>query len=496
MLGGLLFPVLDFTTAVAAPAEDGTRFDAGTVRTLARTLASDPYKAGDMALPGALDKLSYDDYRNIRFNAERAIWRGEGLPFEMQLLHRGFIFRDRVDIHLVTDGKASRLRYDPAFFRFEHGVKAPEGTADLGFSGFRLHGPLNRPDYFDEIAVFQGASYFRAVAKGQVYGSSARGLAVRTGHPSGEEFPVFKAFWIETPRQGVPSVVLHGLLDSPSAAAALRFTLHPGTTTLMTVEMALYPRLDVAEAGLGPQTSMFLFDPGDRSGFDDFRPAVRDAQGLGIIDGKGEVLWRPLVNPSRLQISEFGGTNVRGFGLMQRQRSFFDYQDLEARYERRPSLWVEPIGDWGEGAVHLVEIPTDQEIHDNIVAFWRPKDPLRKGGEYIYTYRLHWTWDMPTPAALCRFSDMRVGGDAARRLIVLDLVDGPLRDLKLEEVEARVSASTGAISSVVLQPNPDISGARLSFIFEPKGTDLSELRAGLFAAGNPVSETWLYRWTA
>lgn len=496
MLGGLLLPALDVLAASAAPAEESARFDAGTVRTLARTLAANPYKAPDTALPGELDKLSYDDYRNIRFNAERAIWRGEGLPFEVQLLHRGFLFRDRVDLHLVADGKATRLRYDPAFFRFEHGLKAPQGNADLGFSGFRLHGPLNRPDYFDEIAVFQGASYFRAVAKGQVYGSSARGLAVRTGHPSGEEFPIFKAFWIETPRPGVPSVVLHGLLDSPSAAAALRFTLRPGETTVMTVEMALYPREDVAEAGLGPQTSMFLFDPGDRSGFDDFRPAVRDAQGLGIIDGRGEYLWRPLSNPSRLQISEFGGANVRGFGLMQRQRSFFDYQDLEARYERRPSLWVEPIGDWGEGAVQLVEIPTDQEIHDNIVAFWRPKEPLRKGGEYNYTYRLHWTWDMPTPASLARFADLRVGGEAGRRLMVLDLVDGPLRDVKLEDVEARVSASAGAISTVVLQPNPDISGARLSFVFEPKGVDLSELRAGLFAGGNPVSETWLYRWTA
>lgn len=505
MLGGLLLPALDVVAGVgaaaAAPADENTRFDAGTVRTLARNLASAPYKAGDKALPGELDKLSYDDYRNIRFNTERAIWRGEGLPFEMQLLHRGFLFRDRVDIHLVADGKATRLRYDPAFFRFEHGVKPPQASAgqanaDLGFSGFRIHGPLNRPDVFDEIAVFQGASYFRAVGKGQVYGSSARGLAVRTAHPSGEEFPIFKAFWIETPRPGVPSVVMHGLLDSPSAAAALRFTLRPGETTVMTVEMALYPREDIAESGLGPQTSMFLFDPGDRSGFDDFRPAVRDAQGLGIIDGRGEYLWRPLANPSRLQISEFGGTNVRGFGLMQRQRSFFDYQDLEARYERRPSLWVEPIGDWGEGVVQLVEIPTDQEIHDNIVAFWRPKDPLRKGGEYNYTYRLHWTWDMPTPASLARFSDMRVGGDAGRRLMVLDVVDGPLRDVKLEDVEARVSAGTGSIANVVLQPNPDISGARLSFLFDPKGAELSELRAGLFAGGTPISETWLYRWTA
>jgi len=481
-----------------AEAQEGavTRFDAQTVRQMARDLAAKPYQRGDQALPGELDKLSYDDYRNIRFNTDRALWRGQGLMFEIQPLHRGFLFRDRIDIFTVVDGQAQKNPYVPELFRFEHGLARPDPKLDLGFSGFRVHGPINRPDYFDEIAVFQGASYFRAIGKGQVYGSSARGLSIKTGDASGEEFPAFKAFWLERPRQGVNSIVVHALLDSPSASAVHRFTIQPGDSTTMTVEMAVYPRVDIDQAGLGSLTSMFFFGPNDRDGVDDFRPAVCDAQGLAIINGRGERIWRPLTNPRRLQLSAFVDVNVRGFGLLQRQRSFFDYQDLEARYERRPSVWVEPIGNWGEGAIHLVEIPTPQEVHDNIVAFWRPKEPLRKGGEYNFTYRLHWNWDGLDRDPIGRFSATRCGGTAQQRLFVLDITGETMRNLALDGVEAKVSTSAGAISNVVLQPNADIEGLRLSFMFETRGVDLAELRAELVRGDERLAETWIYRWTA
>ncbi|MEW6257861.1 MAG: glucan biosynthesis protein G [Pseudomonadota bacterium] len=498
LIGTTLLAAAQATPAPAqAPAggDEGAPFDAQTVRNLARELAARPFKAADRTLPPELQKLSYDAYRNIRFNPDRSLWRGQGLPFEAQLLHRGFLFADRVDIHVVAGGKARRLAYDPNLFRFEHGVTPPPPGLDLGFSGFRLHGPLNRADYFDEIVVFQGASYFRAVGKGQGYGSSARGLAIKTGAATGEEFPIFKAFWIEQPAAEGKSIVVHALLDSPSATAAHRFTIQPGETTITTVEMSLYPRTDLSEAGIGGLTSMFLFGPNDQMGFDDFRPAVRDAQGLAVIDGSGEHLWRPLTNPRRLEVSSFRSTNMRGFGLMQRQRSFFDYQDLEARYEKRPSLWLEPIGDWGEGAVHLVEIPTPEEVHDNIVAFWRPKDTLRKGGEYNYTYRLHWAWDVAEPRDLARVAATRAGAAGDRRLFVVDYVGGSVRDLAPDGVEARVTTNAGDISNIVLQPNPEMQGTRLSFALNPKGTDVAELRAGVFREGKPLTETWIYRWT-
>ncbi|QIB36355.1 glucan biosynthesis protein G [Ancylobacter pratisalsi] len=479
-----------------APSTEPVPFDAQTVRQLARDLAAKPFVDSDRDLPAELDKLSYDDYRNIRFNTDQSLWRGQGTAFEMQLLHRGFLFRDKVAINLVTDGQARPLPYTPSMFRFEHGLKAPDPTLDLGFSGFRLHSPINKPDYFDEVAVFQGASYFRAVGKGQGYGTSARGLSIKTGDAGGEEFPLFKAFWIEEPRPGVDSIVVHALLDSPSAAAAHRFTIRPGDPTLMSVEMTLYPRVDVDQAGLASLTSMFMFGPNDRDNIDDFRPMVCDSSGLAILTGTGERLWRPLTNPSRLQISSFASTNMRGFGLMQRQRSFFDYQDLEARYERRPSVWVEPIGDWGDGAVVLVEIPTPEEVHDNIVAFWRPKEPLRKGREYAYTYRLHWGWDGPDKADIARFGQTRVGGTDERRLFVLDVVGDKVKGLSPEGLSAAVTASEGAVSDIVLQPNPDIQGWRISFTFAPQGADLSELRAEFRRGEEKLSESWVYRWTA
>ncbi len=479
-----------------AQTDKPTRFDAQTVRQLARELAARPYSNPDRQLPKELNELSYDQYRNIRFNTDRSLWRGQGTPFEAQLLHRGFLFRDKVEIYTVRQGEAHRVEYTPGLFRFEHGVTAPDPKLDLDFSGFRLHNPINRPDYFDEVAVFQGASYFRAVGKDQTYGTSARGLSIKTGDASGEEFPIFKAFWIEEPRAGVDSIVVHALLDSPSCAAAHRFTIRPGTSTVMTVEMTLYPRTDVDKAGLASLTSMFMFGPNDRDGIDDFRPMVCDSDGLAIVTGTGERLWRPLSNPKRLQISSFETTNIRGFGLMQRQRSFFDYQDLEARYERRPSVWVEPIGDWGEGAVHLVEIPTPEEVHDNIVAYWRPKEPLRKGREYYFTYRLHWGWDSPDRPELARFGLTRVGGTAERRQFVLDIVGASVKDLPPEGLSARVSAGTGAVSNVVLQRHPDIEGWRIAFTFEPQGADLSELRAEMVRGDQRLSESWVYRWTA
>lgn len=480
-----------------AAAAEGLPFDGSTVRELARQRAQTPYKAPDSTLPDALSKLGYDAYRAIRFHPERALWRGDDLPFQVQFFHRGFIFRDRVDIHEVVQGKARALRYSPDMFSFGKSAP-PKPDADLGFAGFRLHAKLNRPDYYDEVAVFLGASYFRAVAKGQVFGLSARGLSIGTADPKGEEFPAFRAFWIERPAPGTQSIVVYALLDSPSTTAAYRFTIRPGETTVMDVEAALYPRTAIAQAGLGTLTSMFYFDAQDRAGIDDFRPAVHDSSGLAIHTGHGERLWRPLSNPRDLQVSGFADTNVRGFGLLQRNRDFAAFEDLEARYEKRPNAWVEPIGDWGEGEVQLYEIPTRDEYNDNIVAFWRPKEAFQAKREYIYTYRLHWTGDDPNAAQIAAFVRTRQGGaDEDRRRFVLDAVGEALTKLPPDaEVRGEVSASSGRIRHVVTQPNPHTGGWRLSFLLEPEGASAVDLRARLVHGDDGLSETWIFRWTS
>jgi glucans biosynthesis protein len=486
------------------PAVPSEPFGPSTVRDVARALAAKPWHAPDSKLPGALANLTYDQYRSIRFNPARALWREQHLPFQAQFFHRGFYYADRVDIDEVADGRATPVRYDPGLFDLS---QAPEvrsavesaGEANLGFAGFRLHTPINRPDYYDEVCVFLGASYFRAVARGQGYGQSARGLAIRTGDPGGEEYPAFRHFWLERPASGAAAAIVHALLDSQSTTGAFRFTVRPGVETLIDIETTLFPRVDIDQAGIAPLTGMFDFDGGDRANVDDYRRAVHDCDGLQIWTGKGEQLWRPVANPRTLQLSSFGDTGPRGFGLMQRHHAFADYDDLEAHYEKRPSVWIEPIGDTGEGAVHLVEIPTKREIDDNIVSFWRPKDKLQAKSERTFTYRQHWCWDPPGPPPTVRITDTRtgVGSKEGMRLFVLELTGEALKGLPPDTaLTPDVSASKGHILNPVVQSNPETGGWRLSFELDPGGEKLVELRAVLTRDKTPLSETWLYRWTS
>lgn len=475
-------------SAVAAEAP----FEPAQVRQMARELSTHPFKAPDESLPEPLKSINYDQYRAIRFKPERALWRGQGLPFEVQFFHRGFFFKNRVDIFIVDNGKALPVPYHPDDFSFGSLTPPAPGT-DLGFAGFRLHAPINRADYYDEVCVFLGASYFRAVAKNEVYGLSARGLSIDTGEPKGEEFPYFKSFWIEKPAPHASAIVIHALLDSQSTTAAYRFTIRPGDETIFDVEMAIYPRTELAHAGLAPMTSMFLFGPNDRVDVDDFRPQVHDSDGLAIRNGRGETLWRPLNNPKDLQVSTFGDLNPRSFGLIQRDRIFADYQDLESSFERRPSLWAEPIGDWGEGAVQLLEIPSKEEIHDNIACFWRPKVPLAAKGEHIFTYRLH--WGAGPEVALARFVRAAVGAHGDAKIFVLDLEGDALKSVPSDNIRGEVSADKGEIRNIVTQPNPKTGGWRLSFEMAPKEKGPVELRATIAGPDGALSEVWVYRWT-
>jgi periplasmic glucans biosynthesis protein len=473
-----------------------TPFSPQTVRQLARELSQKPYHPPDTTLPPELKDLTYDQYRTIRFLPDHAWWRADRLPFQVELFHRGFFFVNRVEILEVDKGEARRILYSPSMFSFGD-VKLPSANTDLGFAGFRLHYPINRPDYCDEFAVFLGATYFRAVGKGQGYGLSARGLAINTGDPKGEEFPVFTSFWIERPPPNANSIVVHGLLDSPSTTGAYRFTIRPGQETTFDVEPVLYPRTEIAEAGIAPLTTMFLFDANDRKNVDDYRSAVHDSDGLAIHNGRDERLWRQLNNPTDLQISSFTDTNPRGFGFIQRQRDFRAYEDLESHYERRPSLWVEPIGDWGEGEVRLIEIPSKEEIHDNMVGLWRPRSPLEAKAEHSFTYRLHWKADDSHDFPLARFSKTRVGeGPDDSRLFVLDLIGDKLKEATPpESVRGQVSANKGKVDHVISQPNIETGGWRLSFQLAPEKEKLVELRAQLMRNDEPLSEVWLYRWT-
>lgn len=462
------------------------------VRRRARALAASPYRAQVRPLPPFLAGLDYDGYREVRYRRERAVWGKEALPFQLQMFPRGWLHKDAVDLFDVERGAARTIPFSRDDFTY--GRLAPGSLpADLGFAGFRFLSRLNAPDRFDEVAAFLGASYFRAVAKDLNYGLSARGLAVGAGEP-GEEFPAFRAFWIERPTRDARSLVVHALLDSPSVAGAYRFETTPGVNTVMDVEASLFPRRPLAAAGLAPLTSMYLFGPEQPRRFDDFRPEVHDSDGLLTDDGRGRRIWRPLVHTPGSRISDLDPGPARGFGLLQRQRAFDAYQDLEAHYHQRPGVWVDPLEGFGQGAVRLVELGARGEIEDNIVAMWRPAAPLPARRETRLRYRLTWGANPEPPTRLARAIAWRGGrSEGARRRFIVDFAQPPGG---VDGLQAQVSASTGSIRVETVQPNASIGGARVSLELDPGGATNSELRLTLGRGQSPVSETWMYRWLA
>ncbi|MDB5424876.1 MAG: glucan biosynthesis protein, partial [Phenylobacterium sp.] len=336
------------------------------VRRKARALAARAYSAPANPLPPGFAELDYDGYRDLRFRPELAVWRGLGLPFQLQMFARSGPHSDRVELFEVVEGAIRPIRYRPELF--VSGPLAPGTLApNLGFAGFRIHAPINDPARFDEFAVFLGASYFRAVPRGGVYGLSARGIELGAGD-DGEEFPTFRSFFIERPLPGVPSLTVHALLDGPSLAGAYRFVISPGAATLFEVTASLFPRRPLINAGIAPLTSMFLFGPEQPRRYDDFRPEVHDSDGLLVDAGPEGRLWRPLANPARAEVTRF--ERPLGFGLLQRSQTLDAYQDLEANYHLRPGAWAEPVdaSAWNPGAARLVELPARTEAEDNIVA--------------------------------------------------------------------------------------------------------------------------------
>jgi periplasmic glucans biosynthesis protein len=497
------FVAMSATGETARAWEAGERgFSFETVIQYAREAAAGGFERDHLDLTEPFADLDYDTYRAIGFRPERRLWRDNDQGFEIEFLPPGMLYEDRLTISVVSDGIASPVAFDPSHFHFPPDrFPYPDGAApanaprDLSYSGFRVRYPINRQDSSEEFLVFQGASYFRAVARDQLYGLSARGLALATGSAEGEEFPVFRHLWIHEPEPAATNLRIHALLDSPSVSGAFEFVVHPGAETVIDVQSVLFPRRDLPAAGIAPLTSMYYFGPANRRFIDDFRNAVHDSSGLQMVTGDGVRLWRPLDNPPTLQMSSFSDSDPRGFGLAQRERNFGHYEDAHARYERRPSGWVVPKGDWGEGAVVLVEIPTLSEFHDNIVAFWQPAEPLAGGGEHRFDYRLHWSDQPPDQPPLARVAATRGGvsvNDPSLRTLVVDF---DLGEVPFEGLEPRVTTSAGAVTGIWLVRLPREAQARAAMTFDPDNAELSELSLVLVDAnGNAASETWLARW--
>ena len=486
--------VLACCGGVAAAQERPTEpFDREILLARAAELAQQPYADSVGRSRDDARALTYDEYRSIRF-AGGSIWARENRTFTMDLFYAGFIYEIPVNINLVVGKTARRVLFMNDLFDYGPDVASVETRAEEGYSGFRVRAPINKPDYLDEFLVFQGASYFRAVARGQLYGLSARGLAVRTARPEGEEFPVFTDFWIQRPAELAEKIVIHALLQSRSVVGAYTFTADPGDETVIDVDATLFARAELDAFGIAPLTSMFLFDGSNRARFDDYRNAVHDSDGLQIVNGRGERLWRPLANPRALQVSAFLDYGPKGFGLVQRKRNFADYEDPEAQYDRRPSLWVEPQGDWGPGHVELVEIPSEREIHDNIVAYWQSATAIAAGASADFSYRLRFTAE-PLDDSFARVVATRTGQALqaeGQRSFVIDFKGAAVTPANLT---AEVWSSAGEVRN----PRGEIVGQsgvyRAAFELDPKRESMIELRVVVRSGDEPWSETWLYRWS-
>jgi glucans biosynthesis protein len=489
----------------AEPAKPAPSFGYDDVVKRARDLAGAPFDAQIPALPDSLARLDFDAWRDIRFKSDKLLLEAGG-PFRLELFHLGHLYKRPVTVNILRDGLTLPVPY--AANLFDYGRNKIDGALpiNLGFAGFRLHYPLNAPHVMDEVIAFLGASYFRFLGRGQRYGLSARGLSIGAGGQ--EEFPFFREFWIESPAPGAERAIVYGLLDGESATGAFHFEIYPGMDTSVEVTATLFARKAIPALGMAALSSMFLAGKNDHRFDDDFRTELHDSDGLLIHAGSGEWIWRPLSNPVTPALSTFLDKDVRGFGLLQRDRSFEHYQDLDLAYELRPSYWIEPREGWGEGQIGLVELPTSDETNDNIVSAWTPKETLAAGRSITYGYRITALMNdarlTPGARAISTYrtrpralGSAEVMAPGATRFLI-DFSGGDLSyflsDPSLVEVVPTTSA--GKITRSFLAPNSHVRGFRAAIDIQIDPGQSCDLRVFLKGANRALTETWTFPWRA
>ncbi|MGR0140079.1 glucan biosynthesis protein [Pseudomonas sp. RSP] len=503
-----LLPALNRT---ALAAEQASPFSFEQLIEQAQADALKPYIYPSTASAALLEKLDYRAHGQIRFKSEQALFaKGPG-QFPVTFFHLGSFFRSPVRMYVLDNGAAREIVYDPAHFDMPADSPAHALPRNSGFAGFRIQesrlgNQAKLAWQQNDWVAFLGASYFRAIGELYQYGLSARAIALDVAQAGkAEEFPDFTHIWFEPPKhEHAQSMTLYARLDGPSLCGAYRFVISRQQGVIMEVDCTFFLRHNVSRLGIAPVTSMFWFSEAAKRTAADWRPEVHDSDGLALWTGNGERLWRPLNNPPRTMVSAFSDRQPKGFGLFQRDRNFDHYLD-GVNYQRRPSLWVEPLGDWGEGSVQLMENGTDDEIHDNIVAMWVPSTPAEAGNRYTLRYRLHWLADEPYPSSLARCVATRLGKGgqpglarpAGMRKFVVEFQGAPLEKLATGiKPEAVISCSRGELSLIFTEPVPDgVAGHwRAQFDLTVDGQDPVELRLFLRLEGQPLSETWLYQY--
>lgn len=469
----------------------------------ARLMAQREFVAPPRPAPSVVQQLDYEGWGKIRFDTEYALYADGRGAYPVTFFHLGVLFQKGIRMHVVEDGRSRHILYSSAYFDMPKDSPARKLPPQAGFAGFRLQESRHRSDWrTQDWMAFLGASYFRAIGALNQYGLSARGVLIDSAEPTPEEFPDFTDFFVEESRAESDPVLVYALLDGPSIAGAYRFAIRRTEGVVQDVEAALFLRRDIKRLGFAPLTSMYWFGETDKRRFEDWRPEVHDSDGLAIWTGAGERIWRPLTNQPFAVTSSFSDNDPKGFGLLQRDRANENYLD-GVNYERRPSLWVEPLEPWGAGSVQLIELSTDNEIHDNIVAYWRPAAPARAGASYRLKYRLHWLADEPFPPTVARAVATRIGrggvpgsvGTKGVYKFVVDFAGAALDPRGGDTVKASpvVTASRGTIERAFIEPVPSTRRWRAIFDLKPEGADPVELRMYIQGNGEALTETWLYQ---
>ena len=476
----------------------------------AEAIAKAPYAAPPPLPQDILNAIDYAAHGQIKFKADDALFADGPGQFPVTFFHLGRYFQNPVRMHVVAGQTSREIEYDPSYFTMPEDSPARKLPQNSGFAGFRYQesrlgdqAKLNWKQ--NDWVAFLGACYFRAIGDMYQYGLSARGIAIDVAAPGkAEEFPSFTNFYFATPENDSDTVLLYALLEGPSLAGAYKFAMTRNKAVIMDVEQALFLRKDVERFGIAPATSMYWYSETRKPEGIDWRPEIHDSDGLSMWTGSGERIWRPLNNPREITASAFSDTNPRGFGLLQRDHNFDHYLD-GVRYDLRPSLWVEPLEEWGAGSVQLVEIPTDDEIHDNIVAMWVPAEPVKAGAQFRLKYKLYWQADEPFPTELARCVATRLGNggqpgtarpDGVRKFMV-EFSGGPLKDLPFGVLpEPVLWASRGTFSYVFTEavPNGEAGHWRAQFDLAASGSEPVEMRLYLKVGDRVMSETWLYQY--
>ncbi|HUZ74227.1 MAG TPA: glucan biosynthesis protein [Stellaceae bacterium] len=477
-------------------------FDFTALTQRAAKLAKHAYVAAKPRAPKVVDTINFDQGQKIKFRPEYTLWRDGPRRFPVRFFHLDKFVALPVRISAIADGAAREILYSPRFFDYDRTGLQSKLPVDLGFSGFRV---MAGKDSATDWLAFQGASYFRSSGAENQYGASARGIAVDTALSTKEEFPRFVEFWLDEPPDGDPRITIYALLDGPSLTGAYRFDARKGRGATIDVRAELFMRNDITRLGIAPLTSMYWYGQNAQC-HPDWRPQIHDSDGLALSTGAGEHVWRPLIDPPSVLTNSFFDDNPKGFGLMQRDRAFADYQDDGAFYNRRPGIWVEPAAGWGAGAVQLIEIPTNDEIHDNVVAYWLPKRPIKAGDRLPLAYRLYWQDEEPHPPTdLARVVATRIGRggvpgkpeptDKDARKFVIDFMGGPLAAMKARyDLKPTVVVSRGTVDNSYVIKVVGTSLWRAFFDVHFTGKDPLDLRCVLRLGGKPLTETWIYEY--